>query len=69
MLTTHNNFGLVNLNVAAETYGGFSVLCRDGEPGCENPYTKNPISYESVMLRADFAKLGQALETILRQHA
>ena len=68
MLSTqqHNHFGLVNL--AAPTVGGFSVLCRNGDPGCDSPYASGTASYEAVMLRADFSKFGAGLETLLKQH-
>ena len=68
MLSTqqHNHFGLINL--AAPTVGGFSVLCRQGDPGCDSPYATEPASYEAVMLRADFHKFGLGIQTLLRQH-
>ena len=49
--------------------GGFSILCRQPDPGCDNPYAKKPESYEAAMLRSGFHKFGLGLSTILKQHS
>ena len=66
MLSTHQHYGLMNL--AAPTVGGYSVLCRQGQKGCDSPYAPQEASYEAVMLRADFHKFGLGLETLIKQH-
>ena len=48
--------------------GGFSILCRQPDPGCDNPYADKPESYEAAMLRSGFHKFGLGLQTILKQH-
>ena len=65
-----NNFALVNLKKENElpTMGGFNVLCRQPDPGCDFPYAKRPESYEGAMLRSGFHKFGLGLQTILKQH-
>ena len=58
-----NQLGLVLLKASntAKTVGGFSVLCRQPDPGCDNPYANRPASYEAAMLRANFHKFGLGL--------
>ena len=48
--------------------GGYSILCRQPDPGCDSPYAKKPESYEGAMLRSGFHKFGLGLSTILKQH-
>lgn len=65
-----SNFALVNLKKEEElpTMGGYNVLCRQPDPGCDFPYAKRPESYEGAMLRSGFHKFGLGLQTILKQH-